>query len=131
MFPGALPMIKYNLFNVVLVLDLSQTVSLNFIAGPVSNILSRDIPLRFGLVPAAETEDGLSLLLILYFSLNVSIGKKMANLFYYLIKSYGRKKTLEFVKNVCINCDLSDLILTVRGTDISNPDSRPLPNSKG
>ncbi|KAF4618673.1 hypothetical protein D9613_009850 [Agrocybe pediades] len=82
MFPGALPMIKHNLFNVVLALDLSQTVSLNFIAGPVSNILGRDIPLRFGLVPTAETEDG----------------KKMANLFYHLIKNYGRKKTLEFLK---------------------------------
>lgn len=58
MYPGAMPSIKANLFNIVLILDLSQTVSLNFLAGPVTSIINRDLPLRFGLVPTAETEDG-------------------------------------------------------------------------
>ncbi|KAF8954770.1 hypothetical protein BDZ97DRAFT_1908037 [Flammula alnicola] len=81
MFPGAMPSIKANLFNVVLILDLSQMSSLNLIAGPMTNIINRDIPLRFGLVPVAETEDG----------------KKMAKLLYHLIKNYGRRKTLGFL----------------------------------
>lgn len=58
MYPGSLPSIKANLFNIVLILDLSQTTSLNFLAGGVTNIINRDIPLRFGLVPLVETEDG-------------------------------------------------------------------------
>ncbi|PPQ88795.1 hypothetical protein CVT25_010481 [Psilocybe cyanescens] len=84
MYPGSLPSIKANLFNIVLVLDLSQTTSLNFLAGGVTNIINRDIPLRFGLVPIVETEDG----------------KKMARLFYHLVKNYGRKKTLQFINSI-------------------------------
>jgi UDP-glucose:glycoprotein glucosyltransferase len=58
MYPGAMPSIKANLFNVVLILDLSQMPALNLISGPMQNIISREFPLRFGLVPVAETEDG-------------------------------------------------------------------------
>jgi UDP-glucose:glycoprotein glucosyltransferase len=65
MYPGSLPGIKANLFNVVLVLDLSYTSSLNFISGPMSNILGRDLPLRFGVVPQVESADGASLLKML------------------------------------------------------------------
>lgn len=65
MFPGSLPGIKANLFNVILVLDLSYTSSLNFISGPMSNILNRDLPLRFGVVPQIESADGASLLKML------------------------------------------------------------------
>ncbi|KAF8155695.1 UDP-glucose:glycoprotein glucosyltransferase-domain-containing protein [Crassisporium funariophilum] len=87
MYPGAMPTVKANLFNIILILDLSQTSSMNFIGGPMANILNRDLPLRFGLVPVAETEEG----------------KKMAKLFYYLIKQYGRKKTLGFLASLSQN----------------------------
>ncbi|RXW17921.1 hypothetical protein EST38_g7933 [Candolleomyces aberdarensis] len=83
-FPGQFPSVKANLFNVVLALDLSQTASLNFITGPMSNILERRLPFRFGVVPIAETENGI----------------KMARLFYHLINVFGRKKTLEFLTKV-------------------------------
>lgn len=53
-----MPSIKANLFNVVLILDLSKISALNFIGGPMTNIISRDFPLRFGLVPVVETEEG-------------------------------------------------------------------------
>lgn len=62
MYPGALPTVRANLFNVILVLDLSYTSNLNFISGPMSNLLRRDLPLRFGVVPQVETADGTSLL---------------------------------------------------------------------
>lgn len=62
MYPGAMPSVRANLFNVVLVLDLSYTSNLNFISGPMSNIINRDLPLRFGIVPQVETLDGTSLL---------------------------------------------------------------------
>jgi UDP-glucose:glycoprotein glucosyltransferase len=104
MYPGALPMVRANLFNVILVLDLSYTSSLSFISGPMSNLLGRDLPLRFGVVPQVETVDG-----TLCFMLSTQMrnlrkisGKKMARLFYYLIKNYGRKKTLAFLVPVCV-----------------------------
>jgi UDP-glucose:glycoprotein glucosyltransferase len=65
MYPGALPAVKANLFNIVLVLDLSYTSSLNFISGPMSNILNRDLPIRFGVVPQVESADGALLLKML------------------------------------------------------------------
>ncbi|EJC97612.1 uncharacterized protein FOMMEDRAFT_171561 [Fomitiporia mediterranea MF3/22] len=84
LYPGQFHNVRQNLINVVLVADLSQMSSLNFIAGPVSNIISRNFPIRFGVVPSAETEEG----------------KKMARLFYYLINSFGRAKTMGFLSRV-------------------------------
>ncbi|GLB42376.1 putative UDP-glucose:Glycoprotein Glucosyltransferase [Lyophyllum shimeji] len=78
------PSVKLNLFNVVLVLDLSRATSLSFITGPMANIINRGFPLRFGVVPSAETEDG----------------ARMARLFYHLVHNYGRKKTLRFLQEI-------------------------------
>lgn len=50
--------IKLNIYNVILVVDLSQPTVLNFITGPVSNIIERNFPFRFGIVPILETENG-------------------------------------------------------------------------
>jgi hypothetical protein len=80
------PTVRLNLFNVVLTLDLSQTSSFTFMAGPMANMIERGIPLRFGLVPIVEGSEG----------------KKMARLFYHLMKDHGRKKTLAFVQNVSL-----------------------------
>ena len=72
MYPGQFPSVKANLFNVILVLDLSKTSSVNFIAGAMANILERNIPLRFGLVPVVETEESKLLLpLAFFFALDV------------------------------------------------------------
>jgi UDP-glucose:glycoprotein glucosyltransferase len=58
LYPGQFHNIKLNLFNVILVLDLSHPSSLMTVTSAVANIISRNIPLRFGIVPLAETEDG-------------------------------------------------------------------------
>jgi hypothetical protein len=42
-------------------MDFSQTSSLNFIVGPVANIIERNFPFRFGVVPIIETEEGKTL----------------------------------------------------------------------
>ncbi|PPQ81692.1 hypothetical protein CVT26_007456 [Gymnopilus dilepis] len=86
LYPGAMPTVKANLFNIVLILDLSDVLNLNFVSGAMSNIINH-IPLRFGLVPVVETDDG----------------KKMARLFYHLIKSYGRRKTLDVFRSIVLN----------------------------
>ena len=59
LYPGQLPSLRLNMYNIVLVLDLSQTSALNFIAGAVSPLISRGFPFRFGVVPAVETVDGM------------------------------------------------------------------------
>lgn len=57
MYPGQFHSIKLNLFNVVLVLDLSRPASLNMITSAISGIISRGLPFRFGIVPLSESED--------------------------------------------------------------------------
>jgi len=58
MYPGQFPTIKRNLHNTVLLLDMSQRVSLEWITGPVFNIIQRGLPFRFGVVPLVETDEG-------------------------------------------------------------------------
>ncbi|KAJ7909648.1 glycosyltransferase family 24 protein [Mycena leptocephala] len=84
LYPGQFHNIKLNMFNVILVLDLSQPGSLSMITGPVASIISKNFPFRFGIVPITETEDG----------------AKMARLFYHSVRNYGRKRTMSFLKTV-------------------------------
>ncbi|PPQ69221.1 hypothetical protein CVT24_000018 [Panaeolus cyanescens] len=84
MYPGQLPLVRRNLFNCILILDLSDRGALNFVANPMANVIERDFPLRFGLVPTPETENG----------------AKMAKLFHYLTTEFGKKPTLSFIQSL-------------------------------
>jgi UDP-glucose:glycoprotein glucosyltransferase len=54
-YPGSIPSIGLNIFNVVVVLDLADTSSLQFVSDTVSTYISRGFPIRFGIVPAVTT----------------------------------------------------------------------------
>ncbi|KAJ4473165.1 glycosyltransferase family 24 protein [Lentinula aciculospora] len=84
LFPGQFHMMKLNLFNVVLVLDLFRPANLVFVAGTMHSIIERGFPFRFGVVPIVETEDG----------------TRMARLIYFLLNQFGRKITMNFLKRV-------------------------------
>ena len=58
MYPGQLPTLKQNLFNVVVVADLSRSSTLNFIGGMMNNIIERGFGYRWGVVPILETDEG-------------------------------------------------------------------------
>lgn len=59
-FPGQFQQVRRNLFNTVLILDLSERTSLAWIVGPITNIIQRGFPFRFGVAPIVETEEGSS-----------------------------------------------------------------------
>ena len=63
MFPGSFPNVRRNLFNTVLVMDLSRSSNVYFIATAVANIVNRGLPFRFGVVPIINDEDSESLIL--------------------------------------------------------------------
>ncbi|KAL0579014.1 killer toxin resistant protein [Marasmius crinis-equi] len=84
LYPGQFPSVRLNLFNVVLVADLSKTSSINFLAGAVSSIIQRNFPFRWGIVPFGASDDGI----------------RMARLFYYLVQNHGRKNTMELLRKI-------------------------------
>lgn len=56
-WPGQLPSLRLNLYNVVLVLDLSRPSALGFLANAVHNLVQRGFPVRWGMVPALDGGD--------------------------------------------------------------------------
>jgi hypothetical protein len=90
LYPGQAPSIRRNMYNVVLVFDLARPSSLRFITNTLSMLVDRLFPVRFGIVPIVETEEGV----------------KMAKVFYYLVQNYGRRTTMRFfstVRTVCFS----------------------------
>ncbi|EKM57416.1 glycosyltransferase family 24 protein [Phanerochaete carnosa HHB-10118-sp] len=81
LYPGQLPSLRLHLYNIALVLDLSQPAGLGFITNAVVSLISRGIPFRFGIVPSVETEESL----------------KMARLTYWLFENIGQDKALNFI----------------------------------
>ncbi|KAI8974783.1 glycosyltransferase family 24 protein [Trametes punicea] len=84
LFPGQFPSVRFNLFNVVLVVDLSQASSIEFIGTTVNSLINRGLPFRWGVVPLVETEDG----------------ARMARLLYYLMDNFGPDETLGFLTSL-------------------------------
>jgi UDP-glucose:glycoprotein glucosyltransferase len=95
LYPGQAPTIRRNMYNVVVVFDLSRPSSLRFITNTLSMLIDRLFPVRFGIVPIVETEDSV----------------KMAKVFYYLVQNYGCRATMGFfgsVRTICFcHCLLS------------------------
>ena len=58
LYPGQLPSLRLNMHQAVLVLDLARPSSLQFLAGGVQSLVSRGFPVRWGVVPNVENEDG-------------------------------------------------------------------------
>jgi UDP-glucose:glycoprotein glucosyltransferase len=84
MHPREFHSIKRNMFNVITVLDLTNTNTLGFVSASVMNLINRGYPFRFGLVPIVETEGSL----------------KMARLVYWLNDTYGTQTTMMFLRRV-------------------------------
>ena len=91
MFPGQVPTVRRNMHHVILVFDLARPSSLHFITNTLSMLIDHLYPVRFGIVPVVETDEGV----------------KMAKVFYYLVQNYGRQKTMRFfssVRGMCHFC---------------------------
>jgi UDP-glucose:glycoprotein glucosyltransferase len=84
MYPGQAPTVRRNMYNVVLVFDLARPSSLHFITHTLSMLIDHAYPVRFGIVPIVETEEGVM----------------MAKVFYYMVQNYGRQKTMRFFDSI-------------------------------
>jgi UDP-glucose:glycoprotein glucosyltransferase len=68
LYPGQFHNVKYNMWNVVYIIDLSHSSSLETIGSALNNIIARGFPFRFGIVPSCATEEGTSLVCVRTFS---------------------------------------------------------------
>ncbi|KAK2461156.1 hypothetical protein APHAL10511_006683 [Amanita phalloides] len=84
LYPGQFPQLKRNMFNIILILDLSTPSSLHLLTGTISTIIERGIPFRWGLVPSLASPDS----------------RRMARAVYWLIHNAGRKRTMQWIRNV-------------------------------
>lgn len=100
LYPGQFHSIRLNLWNIVLVADLSLSSTANWLAS-ISNIIARRFPFRFGLVPLCETDDGMSVFAQYTNRSNILYtARRMALFNWYLTETYGPVKALEFFKSV-------------------------------
>jgi hypothetical protein len=72
------------MYNVVLIFDLARLSSLRFITNTLSMLIDRSFPVRLGIVPIVETDEGV----------------KMAKVFYYLVQNYDRQAVMGFFSSV-------------------------------
>lgn len=93
MHPREFHSIKKNLFNIITVLDLTNTGTLGFVSASIMNLVNRGYPFRFGFVPIIETEGSL----------------KMARLLYWLNDAYGTQKTMMFLRSVRSRVSISSV----------------------
>lgn len=82
--PGGFQPVRKNLWNVVLVLDLSARTGLHTISQTVNNFIRRGIPFRFGVVPWVKGDTS-------------SPSAVMARVIQHLIKNNGRGQTVDFI----------------------------------
>lgn len=72
-YPGQLPQVRKDIFNLVLPLDLSDLQDVELIVEQLSSFVKRKLPLRFGLVPLTSTKAAI----------------QQAKIVYYLFDTYG------------------------------------------
>ncbi|KAJ9095762.1 hypothetical protein QFC19_007475 [Naganishia cerealis] len=96
--PGGFQPVRKNLWNAVLVLDLSSKTGLTTISQTVSNFIRRGFPFRFGVVPWVDRQAS-------------SPSAIMARLISHMIKSHGRGQTNDFIISLLRNSQGSTIDL--------------------
>ncbi|KAG6034980.1 hypothetical protein E4U19_005228 [Claviceps sp. Clav32 group G5] len=82
-YPGQIPPIRLNVFNMVFTADLSNTEDLHFMS-QVIGLVNRGIPIRFGFVPLQTTSDAAS----------------QAKAAYALVKNYGIETLISYIEQL-------------------------------
>ncbi|UNI17283.1 killer toxin resistant protein [Purpureocillium takamizusanense] len=80
-YPGQMPPIGLNIFNLIIPADISNEDDIQFLLQVIS-IMSRGIPIRFGLVPSTSTPEA----------------SAHAKLLYYLIQNYGAESVAGYLQ---------------------------------
>lgn len=81
-YPGQIPSIRKDIFNMIVPVDLTKSEDLTLIAEQLHAFIKRLLPVRFGLVPLTPTKEA----------------EERAKLVYYLLENYGLASIMSFVE---------------------------------
>lgn len=102
LYPGQLHTIRLNMWNVILVLDLSQAISLETISSTVATMIQRGVPIHFGVVPMFDPKvnDLGKLRRSTARIIADNLANKMARIYQYSLSNLGRGATREMFQEV-------------------------------
>ncbi|KAI1483752.1 glycosyltransferase family 24 protein [Daldinia eschscholtzii] len=90
-YPGQIPPIRKDIFNLVVPVDLSKPEDLSLVVEQLQTFIKRLLPIRFGLVPLTPTK----------------IAEERAKIAYYLLENYGLSSFMSYLE-ACSNGDNSE-----------------------
>ncbi|KAI8343874.1 UDP-glucose:glycoprotein glucosyltransferase-domain-containing protein [Chlamydoabsidia padenii] len=85
-YPGQMRAIRRNIYNVILVEDLASSGSLQRLTHEIQNMIKQNAPLRFGLLPYLNDQNGPSTL--------------AAKTLQYLVQKYGKATGMSFLEQI-------------------------------
>lgn len=95
MYPGQMPVIRKDIHNCVIPVDLANEKDVAIVVKNIDMFLRRKIPIRFGIVPLLPTPES----------------SKLAKVVYYLSKAYGPDAVMAYLQ--VVSCSPSKLLLNL------------------
>jgi UDP-glucose:glycoprotein glucosyltransferase len=81
-YPGQLPAVRRDVHNLVLPVDLTRAEDIHLVVNQIQGFVKRQLPVRFGLVPIAQTAEA----------------TKQAEIVYHLLNTYGLSGVLSYLE---------------------------------
>lgn len=115
MYPGQIPPIAKDVFNVVVPVDFSRPGDISLVVETIQGFIQRQLPIRFGLVPITTTKDA----------------EDQAKLVYHILENYGLSSLMSYLDTSQTDQAISEPQQTIfdSATKIRAPrsESTPLP----
>ena len=135
MYPGQMPTIKLNLFNIVIVADLSQASTLNLLGGMAINVIERGFGYRWGVVPIIDTENSERIYDISQdqtITHHLLTGLKMARLLYWINRYLGRPSLMKYITRVsfALSTGWNDSLTGTADRSVKRPHTFHFPSNR-
>ncbi|KAI8890404.1 glycosyltransferase family 24 protein [Backusella circina FSU 941] len=96
-YPGQLHTIRKNIYNLLMIEDLSRVNSLSRVILEIRNMVGRNIPIRFGMVGLVDDSD------------DDDVSTLMSKINYFIIQEYGKAITMKFLTEVLESTKAKDM----------------------
>ncbi|KAI8384821.1 UDP-glucose:glycoprotein glucosyltransferase-domain-containing protein [Radiomyces spectabilis] len=95
-YPGQLRAIRRNVYNLLMIEDLSTLTSLNRIKDDIQHMIKQGTPIRFGIMPLVDADE-------------YSASTITAKLLHYVITEYGKSQGMTFLNEIANKLSIDNL----------------------